>query len=98
MEVEGLAAADTLEVEGSVAADTLEEEDLVAVGTLGVEGGPMAEECTIEAGSTLAAELVIIAAAESASFAAADWVTTVAHAVSIVATVMASDLVLEDMD
>jgi hypothetical protein len=66
-------------------------------GTLGAAGGPMAEERIMEAESISAEELVIIVAEESAAITAADLVTIVAHMVSIVATVMAGDLDLEDM-
>ena len=70
---------------------------LEAAGTSGAEDGRMAEECIMGVGSILAEESVIIEAVESAAIAVADLVTTEAHAVSIVATVTAWDLDLEDM-
>ena len=93
MEVEGM------EVEDLVAADIWEAEECIleAADTSGAEDGRMAEECIMGVGSILAEESVIIEAVESAAIAVTDLVTTEAHAVSIVATVTAWDLDLEDM-
>jgi len=94
MEVEDLVAADIWE-----GADIWEAEECIleAAGTSGAEDGRMAEECIMGVGSILAEESVIIEAVESAAIAGTDLVTTEAHAVSIVATVTAWDLDLEDM-
>ncbi|SEA60519.1 hypothetical protein SAMN05216411_11430 [Nitrosospira multiformis] len=99
MEVEDLVAADIWEA-GDIweGAGIWEVEDLEAADTLGAEDGRTAEECIMGVGSILVEESVIIEAVESAAIAGTDSVTTGGRAVSIVATVTAWDLDLEDMD
>jgi hypothetical protein len=85
--------------EDLVAGDTLGAAECImeAAGISGAERGPMAEVCIMEAGSILAEELVIIGVEGWAAIGATDLVTIVDHMVSLVATVMAGDLDLEDM-
>jgi hypothetical protein len=89
-----------MEVEDLVAADIWEAEECIleVAGTSGAGDGRMAEECIMGEESILAEELVIIEAVESAAITVAGLVTTGDRAVSIVATVTAWDLDLEDMD
>lgn len=75
----------------------VEECILEAADISGVGDGRTAEECIMGVGSILAEESVIIEAVESAAIAGTDSVTTAGRAVSIVATVTAWDLDLEDM-
>ena len=92
-------AGEDMEAEDLVAADIWEAEECIleAAGTSGAGDGRIAEECITGVGSILAEESVIIEAVESAAITVADLVTTGDRAVSIVATVTAWDLDLEDM-